>query len=160
GMVRPFAPRPSTPDIARREIAPRSDANPPSLSGDTGNDMEATTSDLDSPEAGLLELLHLPRNTPIIGLKRSPRHEPESPETPTRSAPFRRVDISEQVDNALSPDISREMNAPFDEQAPAGEVSSEPESIPGGVDVEKIAQEVYQVLRNRLRIERERRHRP
>jgi hypothetical protein len=63
------------------------------------------------------------------------------------------------LEPARTPDIRRAITNDDVNDAPEGTDAGSGGDM-STADVEKLAQEVYQVLRNRLRIERERRHRP
>lgn len=98
---------------------------------------QAKVPDANSTEAELLKWLNLPPNTPVTGSLKS--------DAPASSAP--------NVQRALS-----QPSADVSPQEEQQEDSTETNADAGSVDVDKLARDVYSVLRNRLRIERERRN--
>jgi hypothetical protein len=182
GMVNPFTPRAaseprisdaptatsrsriarkatrSVTEISHPTPTARRGMTPPASGGQPTRDVEATTPEPDSPEAGLLELLHLPRSTPIVGLKRATTATETAASASSQPAPVQPV--TPPLEHARTPDIRRAVTFDEVENNTSGDTDAGSGGDMSTADVEKLAQEVYQVLRNRLRIERERRHRP
>jgi hypothetical protein len=124
---------------------------------------EAVPSAEDSTDGELLSLLNLPPTTPVI------RQEQSSPVVSRSISPTRDQRRSEPAEPvAQSPVMSEqsddwgsimraETTAPAESAAPARSTSEEGDAPQEDVNVDKLARDVLDVLRQRLRIEQERR---
>ena len=112
-----------------------------------------------SVEAAMLELLKLPPNTAVYGLKRPSEAAPPASSSPAPSNGAPGIQ-AKRLDEALAESGSDDSG--FVQRAiEIGEVSASVEGGQGAQgaaepDVEELARKVYQILRQRLRIERER----
>jgi hypothetical protein len=124
---------------------------------------EAVPSAEDSTDGELLSLLNLPPTTPVI------RQEQSSPVVSRSISPTRDQRKSEPAEPVAQSSIMSEQSddwgsimraettAPAESAAPARSTSEEGDAPQEDVNVDKLARDVLDVLRQRLRIEQERR---
>jgi hypothetical protein len=173
GMFQPHAPATteaasSTPPNISRRSAPESASRPPQspssgqpaspTGADTG--LEQQTPGAESTDAELLTLLNLPPTTPVIRQASSeaavarasdpaPRHESSHRDIPPG---FITPPVNDDMDDWGS--IQREVSADEGTSSVSGGEGGE---APADVNVDKLARDVLDVLRQRLRVEQERR---
>jgi hypothetical protein len=141
-------------DPARPAVTPAA-APPPVQRAPAATPPNSTVPTPGSVEAAMLELLHLPPDTSVYGLK-----SPERRATPASSdGP---VIQRKPLDEALA-DSSRDTSADstmVQRVVEIGEISASVEGEGGGQagepDIDDLARKVYRVLKDRLRTERER----
>jgi hypothetical protein len=98
------------------------------------------------PETDLLTLLGMPADTPVTRLEAASAEQTEARKTPVSSGPESAPAPLTAVSRAAPERVSRQ----------AAEAEPPPDEEERAPDIEKLAREVYSILRDRLRIERER----
>jgi hypothetical protein len=155
--------RKRTPSVRRKAAPPVEDAY---------EDYEAAVPEEGSVEADLLRLLDMPENTPVVGLK------PPSPPTPPRPTTIAREEFIEDAEwrphtrassDNIPPEVQRAESAAAPSVAPSGPhaANAAQNTVAGGSEsseqeqegpnIDKLAREVFRILRGRLRVEQERR---
>jgi hypothetical protein len=176
------------PDISLKRSEPRTPTQPPAPTSEpAGISPEGTVPEADSPEAGLLELLDLPPDTPVVGLQpsynerriaRSPIQRQPSPDEEVVLGEWEAVepDYGQETPPAetsprtiqrepLSPEVLRREVIESTSQAIQSnpQLSSQLSDLANqpenerGPNIDKLARDVYRLLQERLRIEQERR---
>ncbi|MFN8375292.1 MAG: hypothetical protein U0694_20745 [Anaerolineae bacterium] len=161
GMVkggRRVEPQPPTPRT-RSQSVQRKEARAQELSDDDAYD--AAVPDEGSVEADLLSLLDMPADTPVVGL----RKQAPPPRTVSRESYIE--DAEWQPHDNGTPQIQQRVQR--EEAATPAQAAQPPSSAGGasstheegqeadGPNIDKLAREVFRLLRGRLRVEQERR---
>lgn len=141
GMVKPS--RSGQPPAISRRTEP---AAPPDT-GDTDAGDQTVVPEANSPEADLLRILHLPTSTPVVGLKRAASKPAESPQ------------IQRQPDRTAPPPAPMAEIQRAETEATTQPATTDTDQGSEDGDINQVAQQVYRLLKERLRIERERRSR-
>jgi hypothetical protein len=103
-----------------------------------------------SPEAGLLELLNLPGDTPLVGLSSTPRPAaPAAPPAPAISHAPAQVSRAVEIDE-MNVDVGRGQDAENESDADS--------EVDDPTTVDRVARRVYAILRRKLGVEQKRKY--
>lgn len=107
----------------------------------------------------MLNLLKLPPDTPVYGLKHSaaePAHRPEPPSVSVSGPVIQTKPLDEALAEAAQPSDSDFEQREITVDKPEASTGDAQDGQAEGPDIDDLARKVYRILKDRLRVERER----